>query len=224
VDVLRLLRPSREAPRAEAPDVGRRRRWVVAVTAVVGTTLLAATLAVPVGSGRFTALGLLVATVWIIGSLLSGPLHLGRRGGLPRAQRELLAPVVLGVAAFVVFFLADIVARRVPRLGAAVDSILTEADAGPVAIVLGVALVNGIAEEVFFRGAVQSTFRSRHAVRNTTAVYVVVTLATLNGALVVAAAMMGALLSRERQATRGILAPVITHATWSTLMLLALPP
>jgi len=27
----------------------------------------------------------------------------------------------------------------------------------------------------------------------------------------------------ERMSTRGILAPILTHVTWSTLMLLALP-
>ena len=34
---------------------------------------------------------------------------------------------------------------------------------------------------------------------------------------------MGALLSLERLSTRGVLAPMLTHLTWSTLMVLALP-
>ena len=54
--------------------------------------------------------------------------------------------------------------------------------------------------------------------------YVVVTAATGNLALVIAAAVMGALFSLfERLSTRGVLAPIVTHLTWSTLMVLALP-
>jgi hypothetical protein len=47
--------------------------------------------------------------------------------------------------------------------------------------------------------------------------------ATGNVALVIAAAVMGALVSLERLSTRGILAPLVTHLTWSALMVLALP-
>jgi CAAX protease family protein len=39
----------------------------------------------------------------------------------------------------------------------------------------------------------------------------------------VAAAAMGTVFMLERLATRGILAPTLTHVTWSTLMLLAIP-
>ena len=49
------------------------------------------------------------------------------------------------------------------------------------------------------------------------------TAATENIALVVAAAVMGTVLSLERISTRGVLAPIVTHLIWSTLMLLALP-
>ena len=34
---------------------------------------------------------------------------------------------------------------------------------------------------------------------------------------------MGALFSLERLSTSGVLAPMVTHLTWSTLMILALP-
>ncbi len=48
-------------------------------------------------------------------------------------------------------------------------------------------------------------------------------MATLNLALVVAAVVMGAAFTAEREATRGVLAPIITHVTWSTLILFLLP-
>ena len=66
-------------------------------------------------------------------------------------------------------------------------------------------------------------FRPRAAVASTTIVYVLVTAFTLNVALVVAAIVMGTIFAFQRRATRSVLAPVVTHLTWSTLMLLALP-
>jgi membrane protease YdiL (CAAX protease family) len=83
--------------------------------------------------------------------------------------------------------------------------------------------VNGAAEEVFFRGALHSAFGGRDAARDATIVYVLVTVATLNLALIAAAAVMGTVFALERMSTRGVLAPILTHLTWSTLMLLALP-
>jgi hypothetical protein len=56
-----------------------------------------------------------------------------------------------------------------------------------------------------------------------TALYALVTVATLNLALVAAAVVMGVVFTAERQATRGVLAPIITHVTWSTLVLFLLP-
>lgn len=85
-----------------------------------------------------------------------------------------------------------------------------------------VALVNAVAEEVVFRGALHSAFGRANAARDATIVYVLVTVATLNLALVAAAAVMGTVSTLERTATRGILAPIVTHLTWSTLMVLAL--
>jgi len=56
-----------------------------------------------------------------------------------------------------------------------------------------------------------------------TILYVLVTVATMNVALVVAAIVMGVVFTAEREATRGVLAPLVTHVTWSTLVLFLLP-
>lgn len=50
-----------------------------------------------------------------------------------------------------------------------------------------------------------------------------VTAAALNIGLVLAGAVMGTLLALERRATRGVLAPIVTHLVWSLLMVLFLP-
>ena len=48
--------------------------------------------------------------------------------------------------------------------------------------------------------------------------------ATRNPALVLASVVMGALFAAQRRSTGGIQAPLLTHLTWSALMLRFLPP
>jgi membrane protease YdiL (CAAX protease family) len=221
VRIFDLLVPAAEPPTVDAPAARPRRRFVTAATIVVGAALLAATLRVPHGSAWFTVLGLLVAATWTVGSLASGPIPL--QPDRDTAWRTFVEPVLAGVAAFGAFLAAYLVARHLPVVGPAVDGVLDTADAGPTALVLFVALVNGAGEELFFRGALHAAFEPHRPALATTIVYVVVTAATGNIALVIAAAVMGALFSLERLSTRGVFAPMLTHLTWSTLMVLALP-
>ena len=212
-----------------APDepgpARRRRQRVVAATVVVGTAALGATLAAPRGSLAFTLLGFLVAGVWLAGSVVAGPLAPPRPP--PPTARTVGAAIALGGLAFAAFVAASLVAREIPVLDGAVDSVLAKAEAGPTALVLVIAVVNAVAEEQFFRGALPAALPG--AVVGTgravlaTAVYVVVTGASLNVALVLAAVAMGTLLMAERLATGGTLAPAVTHVTWSILMILAFP-
>ena len=216
-----LLVPSTERATVDVPAARRRRRVVTAIAIVVGTALLAATLRVPRGSAWFTVLALLVAATWTVGSFVSGPIPFQPDRDTP--WRTFLGPVVVGIAAFGLFVIGYLVARHLPLVGPALDGVLATADAGPIAVVLFVALVNGAGEELFFRGALHAALEPHHPAIATTFVYVVVTAATGNLALVIAAAVMGALFSLERLSTRGVLAPIVTHLTWSTLMVLALP-
>lgn len=215
-----VLSPSPDRAAVEPDGVIRRRRAATGVTLVVGTALLAATLRMP--TGWFTALGLLVAATWIVGALLSGPIPIRRSS--PSAGGAVVVPALaVGVAAFLAFVAARFVGQHLPVVSGALDDVLATADAGPVALVLVVGLVNGVAEEVFFRGALHAAFEPHRPALVSTVIYVVVTAATGNIALVAAAAVMGTIFSLERLATRSVLAPIITHVTWSTLVLLALP-
>lgn len=222
---MRLPELISSAPDREATDPAsaRRRRWgAVAATLVVGSALLAATLRVEQGSDGFTVLALVAAGVWVGGALLSGPIPL-RPVHPPSSVRVAVQAAALGLAAFLAFLVASLVGQQVPGIDGALDSILAKADAGSRWVVLGVALVNGVAEEVFFRGAVYAAVPPARRIAVTTAIYVAVTLATGNVALVVAAAVMGTVFALERRSSRSILAPVVTHLTWSTLMIVALP-
>jgi uncharacterized protein len=195
---------------------------VAVATLVVGTGLLAATLRVPRGSGSFTVLGLFVAATWIIGALVSGPIPI--RPHRPAPWRTVALPALgVGVASFLGFFVAYLVGQHLPLVSSALDTLLAKADAGPRALVLAVALVNGVGEELFFRGALHAAIEPRRPALGATVAYVAVTAATGNVALVVAAVVMGTIFSLERLSTGSVLAPIVTHLSWSTLMLLALP-
>ena len=85
-----------------------------------------------------------------------------------------------------------------------------------------VTAANGVAEELFFRGALYAS-TTRYPVVVSTAAYAVATLATGNVVLAGAALLLGALVGLERRATGGVQAPIITHVLWSLTMLFALP-
>jgi uncharacterized protein len=202
----------------------RRRRIVVAVTLVAGAVLLAFSLATPPGDSRFYLLTVAVAVVWLLGGLLSGPLHLGRSPSGAHPRRPVLSPIALGAAVGVVFVLGALIVREIEPLRSSVADVLAHARRGNLALVALITLANGAAEEVFFRGALFTALGRRHAVLGSTAVYTLVTAATGEPMLVFAGLLMGALFALQRRATGGILAPLLTHLTWSVVMLFALPP
>ena len=84
--------------------------------------------------------------------------------------------------------------------------------------------VNGVAEELYFRGALYAAVGRHHAVLVTTVVYALTTVGTGIPLLVLAAAALGLLTALQRRVTGGVLGPVITHLTWSLGMLFLLPP
>jgi membrane protease YdiL (CAAX protease family) len=216
--VLGILRPAAR-PHVESSKVRVKRRVIVVATGVVGAVLLGLASAQPRDSSAFSVLAVLLAATWVVGGLLSGPLHLGRLAG----RRQVLAPIALGAAAFGVFAVGALIVRQLPPLHSAVTDVLARADVGPRWRIALVTLVNGVAEEIYFRGALYSAFGRHRPVWWSTVAYVVVTAASGNGMLVFAAAVMGTLFALERRATRGVLAPVLTHVTWSALMLFLLP-
>jgi CAAX protease family protein len=203
----------------------RRRRTVVAAALVAGAVLLGFSLATPPGAPRFYLLTLAVAVVWLVGGLLSGPLHLGRTAARDgRRRRPVLGPIALGLAAGGVFVIGAVVIRELEPLRASVADVLAHARRGNLTLVALITLANGAAEEVFFRGALFTAIAQRYAVAGSTAVYTLVTAATGEPMLVFAGLVMGGLFAWQRQATGGILAPLLTHLTWSVVMLFALPP
>jgi uncharacterized protein len=202
----------------------RRRRIVVVVTLVIGATLLGFTLAVDPGDTLFYPLTLAVAATWVIGGFLSGPLHLGYIPFRGTLRRPIITPVLVGLVAAAIFVLGALVIREIDPLRTYVVNVLAHAREGSLPLITFVTLVSGAAEEVFFRGGLFAAIGRRHPVLISTLVYALATVATGNPMLVFAALTLGAVLGLQRRASGGILAPMLTHVTWSAIMLFTLPP
>ncbi len=204
----------------------RRRQLVSAVVVVIGAVVLGFSLRIEPGSATFYPATLLLAAVWTVGAIASGPLHLGRLGDPAEPDlagpRPVVQPLLVGVVLAVVFVLGAFVVTEIPWLAGQVEQVLKLARQGDATLLLLVTVVNGIAEELFFRGAMYAAIR-KHQILWTTVAYTVATLATGNVMLGFAAVAIGIVVGLQRRASGGILAPIITHLVWSVTMLYALP-
>ena len=187
--------------------------------------LLRSSFAARAGSARFYLLTASLAGTWAGGALGAGPLPWRgdgwRDGHGSAAQALIVVPVVTGAATFALFYGAARAARRHRALRRAIVSVLRYAEAGSTPLVVLIAAGSGVAEELFFRGALWS---GPHPLRTTTLAYAVSTAATGNPALVLAGLITSVIFGWQRDATGGVLAPAVTHVTWSVLMLYYLPP
>ena len=226
--LLDWLRPSliEKVPRDHRqPDSAfRRRRIVVAVVLVLGATLLGISLSVRPADPAFYPLAAALAATWIVGGFASGPLHLGRISYRGSLRRPVVTPVLLGLGTAAVFVVGALVVREIPPLADFTERILAHARFGSLPLLVALTLLNGLAEEIFFRGALYAAIGDRHPVRVSTVIYGVATLATGNPMLVFAAVTLGAVLGLQRRASGGVLAPILTHISWSLVMVLVLPP
>jgi hypothetical protein len=132
--------------------------------------------------------------------------------------------LALGALLLAVFLAGGLVVARVAFLRDPVSELLDHARLGSLPLVALITAVNGVAEELYFRGALYAAVGRHHAVLVTTVVYALTTVGTGIPLLVLAAAALGLLTALQRRVTGGVLGPVITHLTWSLGMLFLLPP
>jgi uncharacterized protein len=187
--------------------------------------LLRSSFAAKAGSARFYVLTTGLAGTWTCGALAGRPIPWrgdGWHTGPGSAARALVVvPVVTGAATFGVFYGAARAVRRHRGLRRAIASVLGYADAGSTPLVVLIASGSAVAEELFFRGALWS---GPKPLRTTTIAYAASTAATGNPVLVLAGVITSLIFGWQREATGGVLAPAVTHVTWSLLMLRYLPP
>lgn len=200
----------------------RRRQVVTVVGGAVGAAVLAWSLRIEPGSPWFYPATLALAAVWSLAAFASGPLHLGRSGVGERGPRPVVAPVLIGVVLAAVFVAGAFVVRQVPDLAGQVRDVLEHAQQGSAPLVLLSTVAVGISEELFFRGAAYAAL-PRLPLPLTTILYVLATVVTGNVMLTFGAAVLGVIVGLQRRATGGVLAPILTHVTWSVTMLYALP-
>jgi membrane protease YdiL (CAAX protease family) len=150
-------------------------------------------------------------------------LHLGRAlRGEEAGPRPVAMPVAYGALLAALFVVGGLVVRQIPWLDAQVRHVLDHAAHGSAPLLILITALNGVAEELFFRGAAYAA-TPRYPVALTTIAYAIATLATGNVMLTFAALLLGLVVGLERRASGGILAPALTHVTWSVTVLLALP-
>ncbi|OBK22288.1 abortive infection protein [Mycobacterium asiaticum] len=211
-------------PHHESPAVVRRRRIVVAITLVAGAVVLGFSLRQTPGDPAFYWLTFLLAAVWILGSFLSGPLHLGGICWRGRNQRPVITGTTIGLLLGATFVVGGLVARHIPVVAELITHVLKYANQGAFWLVVLITLINGVAEEMFFRGALYTALGRHFPVLISTILYICATLASGNPMLGFAAIILGTVCALERRATGGILAPMLTHFFWGLIMVLVLPP
>jgi len=199
-----------------------RRRVITLIVILVGAVVLGASLRIDPGSAWFYPAAMGLALVWSAGAFASGPLHLGRIARRDRLRRPIASPVLVGLALAALFLLGALVVREIPLLDDQVNSVLAHAERGSLTLLVLVTALSGVAEELFFRGAVFASVPRLPVVVSAVA-YALATFATGNVMLAFAAGVLGTVTGLERRASGGVLAPALTHVTWSLTMLFALP-
>jgi uncharacterized protein len=211
-------------PHNEPPGVVRCRRVVVAITLVIGAAVLGFSLRRHPGESSFYWLTLVLAAVWIAGGFISGPLHLGGICWRGRNQRPVITGTTVGLLLGGVFVLGGLIAREIPAISALITRVLLFAHQGFFLLIVLITVINAIAEEIFFRGALYTALGRYHPVVISTVLYACATMVSGNPMLGFAAIVLGTVCALERRASGGILAPMLTHFVWGLIMVLALPP
>lgn len=202
----------------------RRRQVIVCVVLVAGAVLLGFSLRSKPGDASFYWLTLALAATWVAGAFLSGPLHLGSVRWYGRNQRPVITGTTIGLVLGGLFLAGGLVVREIPPISDRITRVLEYTNFGPLWIIVAITLINGVAEELFFRGALYTALDRWHPVAISTLLYVITTAASGNPMLGFAAVILGTVCALERRATGGVLAPTLTHLVWGLIMVLALPP
>jgi CAAX protease family protein len=212
------------APHQESASMVRMRRIIVVVVLLIGATLLGVSLTRTPGSTSFYVLTVALAAVWAIGARLSGPLHIGSVEFRGKNRRPVITGTATGVLLGGVFIVGGLVAREIGPVRDYIVDVLNYANYGALWLVALITVVNGLAEEMFFRGALFTALGKYRPVVLSTIVYAVAVSAAGNPMLGFAGVILGAVCAYERRITGGVLAPMLTHFFWGLVMVLALPP
>ncbi|WP_255464920.1 CPBP family intramembrane glutamic endopeptidase [Dermacoccus sp. PAMC28757] len=191
-------------------DSVARQRLACGLTLVVGTLVLAWSLSIEPADALFYPATALLAAVWFVGAFLARRPG-GREAPKPTEARRPAADVALGAgvgaALAGAFLVGALVLTQIPALRDPVQQLLDHADRGVFVVVLVLTLVNGVAEETFFRGALYDALRGHAPVVTSTLVYTVVTAASGIWMLAFAGLVLGGVCALLRRRTGTLHAP-----------------
>lgn len=196
-----------------------RRRLAVAAGLLLGLPALVWLLRLPPGDPAFVAGASATGLLWAGAALAAGPLP---RHGL--GLRPGLLGLATGAAALGGCLAAGAAVAGIPWLREPAEALLAQGEAMVLPVAVLVTAGNGVAEEMFFRGALWEALPRAAALPVTTIIYTGTAVGSGVWLLVAGAAFLGLLTGWLRAATGGLLAPILAHLTWSVGMLLLLPP
>ncbi len=203
-------------------------RAISVLTLALGAIVLARSLALSPGDPRFYAATAALAAIWLVGALLAR-----RAIGRPlrrvvvegrTARRDTLLGIGVGLVLCAVFLAGSGIVTLLPSLRPPVEELLQHSTKGVTAVVLAITLVNGYAEELFFRGALFEALDGVLPAVTTTLVYTVVVASTGIWLLALAGLVVGSAAAWLRVRTGGTTAGIIAHLIWSAGMFFLLSP
>ena len=196
------------------------RRAIVGVTLLAGVAMLTLTLHLEPGDETFVLTALATAAIWAVGARACGPLAmrgptaLGRQAGIAAA---------FGSMALLLCLAVGVVVSDIPFLAEPAEDLLAHRGTAALPVMVLITALNGVGEEMYFRGALYDTVSARLAWIITAVAYTGATLPSGILLLSAAAALLGVLTGLLRRATDGLLAPIVAHLIWSLGMLFLLP-
>lgn len=199
---------------------------VLPPTLAAGALLLAVATRQDQQDETWLLLALLATGIWGAGGLLAGPVPLGRLrrpGRTGPGAPPVAAPIVVGVVLLVVSLAGSVLVVRLPVLGDDLAAVAARSSSQPWWWLVPALVLGGVAEELMFRGALYRALSRRRPVLATTAIYTLATAATGQPVLVLAALALGLVTACQRRVSGGVLAPALTHVTWTVGVALLLP-
>lgn len=213
----------RVSPYGDTTAATRKRTvWVVIGTGLVAAACLAWSLRIPAGDPWFYPATFILAGVYIAGGSIAIRMT-GERLPWRVTPRGMRDAVVGGVVLAVVFIAGGFMVRFIPFLSEPVHELLNHARVGSLVMVALTTAVNGVAEEVYYRGALWRILPRGRRILVTTIAYTAVTALAGIPLLALAAAALGAFVGYLRERTRSLVPGIVTHLIWSLTMLFVLP-
>lgn len=194
----------------------------------LGTLVLHRTLQNTAGASGLLLWSTVLFAVWIAGWLtitrLAPPTAQAKPGWHSTwvSAHPLLFTLTVGAGFAGASLIGALVLRELPFLGGDVTGSASRVTDSPLAVFL-IALATGLAEELFFRLGLSRLLPRKWFPLVSTVAYGLVTLASGNIALTLAAVLLGATASIALTLTGRWYTPVIVHALWSIALIGVFP-